>query len=84
MATLCHLGSIRVFMHADDHPPPHFHAFYQGSKAKYRISPPARIAGRMPNQEEATLLDWAWRRQAELMAAWDVVQQHGNPGLIDP
>jgi hypothetical protein len=38
--TLFRLGTIKVFIAAEDHPPPHVHAFHQGEgwTARFRFS----------------------------------------------
>ena len=59
---------IRMFF--DNHPPPHFHAEYQGFRALVRISDGVIINGRLPGKAARIVRQWALDHQGELMANW--------------
>jgi hypothetical protein len=61
---------IMIRMYFDDHPPPHFHASYQGFEAFVRIADGAIIRGSLPNKASRIVRQWALDHQVELMANW--------------
>jgi hypothetical protein len=84
MPTVSRFDGIRISIYFSDHAPPHFHADYAGSSAVYRIDPPGLLSGSMPVAQDAKILAWASKRQAELQAAWDLAAIDVPPGRIDP
>jgi hypothetical protein len=61
---------IIIRMYFDDHPPPHFHAEYQGSAAIFDFSG-RLIAGAMRSATARRLIrEWARAHAAELEANW--------------
>ena len=61
---------IVIRMFHDDHPPPHFHATYQGHTAFVRISDGAVHAGALPRKAASLVRQWALDHHDELMANW--------------
>ena len=61
---------IVIRMYHDDHPPPHFHAAYQGHEAFVRIEDGAIIAGSLPNKAAKLVRQWALDHGPALMANW--------------
>ena len=61
---------IVIRMYFDDHPPPHFHASYQGFEAFVRIEDGEVIHGSMPKKAARIVRQWALDHKAELMANW--------------
>ena len=61
---------IIIRMYFDDHPPPHFHAEYQGFKAVFEISNGKVRHGKLPNKAEKLVKQWALDHKSELMANW--------------
>lgn len=61
---------IVIRMYHDDHPPPHFHAAYQGFEAFVRIADGEIVAGSLPKKAARLVRQWALDHQAELMANW--------------
>lgn len=61
---------IIIRMYHDDHPPPHFHASYQGFEALVRVSDGAMIAGALPKKAARIVQQWALDHHDELMANW--------------
>jgi hypothetical protein len=61
---------IVIRMYFDDHPPPHFHAAYQGFEAFVRIEDGEIAHGSLPRKAARIVRQWALDHQAELMANW--------------
>ncbi len=61
---------IVIRMYHDEHPPPHFHATYQGQSAFVRISDGRIVAGSLPKKAERLVRQWALDHGQELMANW--------------
>ncbi len=57
-------------MYFDDHPPPHFHATYQGQSAFIRISDGSIKEGSLPPKAAKIVKQWALDHYDELMANW--------------
>lgn len=71
MPTVAQFFGIIIRMYYNDHPPPHFHAIYQGREALVRIGDGAIIAGSLPRTARGIVSGWAAERQDELMANWE-------------
>ena len=61
---------IVIRMYHDDHPPPHFHAAYQGFEAFVRIMDGEIIAGALPKKAARIVRQWALDHREALMANW--------------
>ncbi|MEA3036649.1 MAG: hypothetical protein QOH04_2421, partial [Sphingomonadales bacterium] len=62
------LFGIVIRMYHDEHPPPHFHASYQGFTAFVRISDGEVIHGDLPKKAARIVRQWALDHQDALMA----------------
>jgi hypothetical protein len=75
---------IVIRMYHDDHPPPHFHASYQGQTAFVRIADGKIEYGSLPKKAENIVRQWALDHHDELMANWqrgaDMVPMQLIPG----
>ncbi|MBX3573939.1 MAG: DUF4160 domain-containing protein [Mesorhizobium sp.] len=71
MPTISIFFGVVVQMYWNDHNPPHFHAFYQGSRALIAIGTGEIIAGSLPPGVRRILRDWTLLHHAELMANWE-------------
>ena len=71
MPTISIFFGIVVQMYWRDHPPPHYHAYYQGYEALISIDTGDAIAGALPPGIRRVLKAWTLRRQRELMANWE-------------
>lgn len=60
--------SIRMFL--KDHPPPHFHAYYESSVAQVDIRTGEIMAGRLPRRAARFVEQWRQLYTAELMETW--------------
>lgn len=83
MPTIATFYGIRITMNYNDHPPPHFHAEYQGYEATINILT-GEVTGSMPRR--ALNLVWAWldENQAELLKNWQRAEQRQPLQKIDP
>ena len=57
---------IVIGMFYRDHPPPHFHAVYGDSEAKFDVSTLEMIEGSLPPRAARLVREWAGLHQAEL------------------
>jgi len=72
-----------VMMYRDDHGSPHFHVRYAEYRAKYTISPIARVRGKLPRRAASLVLEWAALHQQELMENWELARS-GEPARKIP
>jgi hypothetical protein len=66
------------------HHSPHFHAYYQDHVAIYSIDPVELISGSLPKRQQRLAEAWAELHQAELLAAWHLLQAGRKPLPIEP
>jgi hypothetical protein len=62
---------IVITIYHNDHPPPHFHARYAGTKAKFAIDDLRVLEGSVPPRVRSMVLEWAAQHREELRANWD-------------
>ncbi|MFN0190905.1 MAG: DUF4160 domain-containing protein [Aestuariivirga sp.] len=72
MPTISIFFGIVVQMYWRDHPPPHFHAYYQGFEGLFSIETGELIAGQMPPAARRILKDWINLRRTELLTNWEL------------
>lgn len=71
-------------MFHNDHNPPHFHAEYQGQKAKFDLDG-NMMEGRMKSRTAKTLIKkWAKLHKDELRENWNRAQKLDEIHKIDP
>ena len=61
---------IVIRMYHDDHPPPHFHASYQGFEAFITIETGEILHGTLPKKAARLVKQWALDHRQQLMANW--------------
>jgi hypothetical protein len=61
---------IVIRMYHDDHPPPHFHASYQGFEAFVAVETGEILQGRLPKKAQRLVRQWALDHREQLMANW--------------
>ena len=76
------LEQMRMFY--DDHPPPHFHAAYQGEEVQVNIETLEVMKGRIRRRALVLVLEWAALHRDELRRAWDVTSRNQEPDKIEP
>ena len=54
-------------MYVNDHPPPHFHAYYQNFSACFSIETGERIEGDFPPTQSAFIKAWALMRKKRVV-----------------
>ena len=75
---------IVIKMFADDHNPPHFHAYYAEHEAVIEINGISIFAGRLPPRAVGLVLEWTTIHQQELLDDWDRAQNHQPLVKIEP
>lgn len=76
---------IRMFPEpAAPHHRPHLHAYYQNEVGILAIDAIDLISGSLPQRQQRLVEAWAEIHQAELLAAWDRLQEGRPPGKIEP
>ncbi|MGA2556548.1 MAG: DUF4160 domain-containing protein [Verrucomicrobiota bacterium] len=84
MPELSRFYGIIVRMFYGDHPPPHFHATYQGGQITVNINTLEVIEGHMSRRAQALVLEWAELHRGELREAWDLASRNLEPSKIQP
>ena len=84
MPELSRFYGIIIRMYYADHPPPHFHAVYQGEQVKVNINALAVMEGKMAGRATALVLEWAALHQADLQRAWELASTNREPFKIPP
>lgn len=84
MPEISRFYGIIIRMYYNDHPPPHFHAVYQGARATVDINALTIGEGRLPTRAQSLVLEWAALHQQELREAWERSEREEPPGTIEP
>ena len=75
---------VRMYFAPGEHPPPHFHVYYNEYRASVDIRTSEIIEGNLPARQQKLVLAWAELHQEELMADWNLASQGELPFKIDP
>jgi len=75
---------IRMYFAPGEHPPPHFHVYYNEYKATVDIRTCDIIGGDLPRRQIKLVLAWAELHKEELMADWRLVMNGEEPFKIQP
>lgn len=81
MSELSRFYGLIVRMFHNDHEPAHFHVVHGEHAAAFFLDGTYRD-GEMPAPERRRIRRWARMHRAELEAAWDTIQQGGEPPKI--
>jgi len=84
MPTLALFFGITVRMYYDDHPPPHFHAYYAGESAQIVIETLEVLDGHLPPRAMALVVEWALAHRPELRDNWDRAERHEALMPVEP
>jgi Domain of unknown function (DUF4160) len=84
MPELSRFYGIIIRMFYGDHPPPHFHAVYQGEQVQININTLEVIEGQIRRRALALVLEWAALHRDELRQAWDLASQNQELPKIEP
>lgn len=63
-------------MYYDDHPPPHFHAYYGDDVAVVAIDTLEVVEGGLPKRPLALVVEWAQQHRDELREDWLLAEMH--------
>jgi hypothetical protein len=74
MALIAIVDGVRLYMYANDHPPPHFHALFAEHHAVINIRMLRPSSAEMQRAKLRAVLKWAEPRRALLLDAWETTQ----------
>ncbi|WP_404827788.1 DUF4160 domain-containing protein [Conexibacter stalactiti] len=75
---------ITIFMYIDEHPPPHFHAWYSGARASIDIATRDLVSGSLPPRALRIVREWARQHERELTANWRRARRDEPLTKIEP
>jgi hypothetical protein len=84
MPTVSIFFGITIRMYYDDHPPPHFHAYYGNDAAVIDIGTLLVRDGKLPRRALALALEWAAEHRDELIENWQLAEAHRPLNRISP
>jgi hypothetical protein len=84
MPTISQFYGIAIRMYFDDHPPPHFHAYYGSDAAKIDINTLQVTEGKLRRRTLALVLEWAVEHREELLENWQLAERHESLNSIAP
>ena len=84
MPEISRFMGIIIRMYLQDHNPPHFHAFYNDSKALFSIDPLEMVEGNLPPRMHGVVIEWASMHKDELLDNWNKLQNEQKPKKIKP
>lgn len=75
---------IVIYMHFNDHNPPHFHAKYGEHQAKIAIPSLGLQEGILPGRILSLVVEWGLEHRDELMHNWESLRISGQYRKIAP
>lgn len=81
MPTISWFYGISIRMFVNDHPPPHFHAYYESSVALIAIETGEVMVGRLPPRILRFVEQWRTRYIDELRNIWAIAER-GETGSL--
>ena len=84
MPTISQFYGVTIRMYFDDHPPPHFHAYYGSDAAKIEIDTLRVSEGKLRRRSLALVLEWAVEHRDELRENWRLAEVHGQLNPVAP
>jgi len=84
MPELSRFYGIIIRMFYDDHPPPHFHAAYQGEEVQVNLETLEVMTGQIRRRALALVLEWSLLHRDELRHAWEMASRNQEPDKIEP
>ena len=84
MPTISQFFGVAIRMYHDEHPPPHFHAYYGDPSVVIDIETMAPRRGKLPRRIVGMVVEWAVEHREELMADWELAQLHAPLNPIYP
>ena len=84
MPKICQFYGITIFMHTNDHPPPHFHAKYGEHEALIEIRTGETYRGKLPARALRLVNEWQRLHRAELEENWGLAMSERPVFPIEP
>jgi hypothetical protein len=84
MPTISQFYGITIRMYFDDHPPPHFHAYYGSDSARIEIETLCVSEGYLRRRPLSLVLEWAVEHRDELRENWRLAEIHSQLKPIAP
>ncbi|NBC29904.1 MAG: DUF4160 domain-containing protein [Spirochaetes bacterium] len=75
---------VRMYFAPQEHPPPHFHAYYAEHKGVVDIRRCEVVEGNLPTRQVKLVQAWAELHQEEPLADWQLVVNGEKPFSIQP
>ncbi|HAY21119.1 MAG TPA: hypothetical protein DCY27_02920 [Desulfobacterales bacterium] len=76
MPSLSSFYGIVIRVYYDDHPPPHFHAYYGDDEILVAIDSLEILQGSFPKRALAMTIEWAIEHRDELKENWRLAEEH--------
>lgn len=70
MPCIKRIGSIKIYIYARDHNPPHFHAIYAEFEELIEIKSLNSYSGSLPKTPRKKVIEWASENKIYLMKKW--------------
>ncbi len=71
MPTVIYIDGIRIEIYTDDHPPPHFHVWFGGRRAKFDMATGNMLKGRLDKRSVRKVQRWMELNRDLLMQVWN-------------
>jgi hypothetical protein len=84
MPTISQFYGITIRMYFDDHPPPHFPAYYGSDAAKIDINTLEIQEGTHRRRTLGLVIEWAEEHREELLENWRLAEAHRPLNASDP
>ena len=84
MPCISRFYGIVIYLYANDHEPPHFHARYAEDDAAIDIASLELLAGALPMRALKLVMEWSRLHQEELLDNWRRIQAGELPNSLEP
>ncbi|HSV95633.1 MAG TPA: DUF4160 domain-containing protein [Spirochaetota bacterium] len=84
MPELSRFYGIVIRMYANDHAPPHFHAYYNDFQILVDIHNFSILMGNFPPKAMGLVMEWATMHQRELVENWALASNKKHTFRIEP
>jgi hypothetical protein len=68
------LGGAKIEVHADEHPPPHFHVHSPDFDAAFAIDDCRLVEGELPGRVEGQVREWYRQNKPVAVAGWNAMR----------
>jgi hypothetical protein len=85
MLRIGRIGSLKVMVFRNDHPPPHFHVFGSEFSAKFAIADCELLSskGRIRHRDILAVEEWGQKHRTALYLNWDSARAGEPPQKIE-